>query len=64
MACRCGGNSGRTKSALGSYKYLKPHQIRARLEIFKRNNCPNCETRYSCNYTMYLSCAKRPQKGV
>lgn len=69
MGCRCGGRNRSPKikkvnSVMGGYKYLKPHQIRARLEIFKRDNCPTCETRYSCDYTMYVSCTKRPQEGV
>lgn len=41
---------------MNNYRYLKPHQIKARLEIFKRNNCAGCEKRYACDYQMYLSC--------
>jgi hypothetical protein len=72
MGCNCGrkvGTAPAAKSAtrtpasriVEEYKYLKPYQIKARLEIFKRNYCPNCETRYQCDYNMYLTCTKRPQ---
>ena len=42
---------------MGGYKYLKPQQIKARLEVFKRKNCKdNCDKRYTCDYNMYLNC--------
>lgn len=49
------------KNILEEHRYLKPHQIQARLEVFKRNYCTNCESRYQCDYSMYLKCDKRPK---
>lgn len=69
MGCRCGGRSRATAARptpndpagiMEQYKYLRPHQVTARLEVFKRGFCQNCETRYQCNYQMYLNCTKRP----
>jgi len=66
MGCNCGR---RKKSPIGNknivdqYKYLRPHQIRSRLEIFKKNFCADCVDRYKCNYTIYITCTKRPQGG-
>lgn len=42
----------------GGYKYLTDRQIRARLEIYKRNNCKDCDNRYKCDYTMFMDCKK------
>ncbi len=57
MAC-CGKRNRRShvRDPMGGYKYLKPHQIKARLEVFKKNNCKDCDKRYKCDYEMYLSC--------
>jgi hypothetical protein len=41
---------------MGGYKYLTDVQIRARLESYKKRNCPNCGKRYECDYTMYVKC--------
>lgn len=41
---------------MGGYKYLTDVQIRARLEAYKKKNCPDCEKRYECDYTMYVKC--------
>lgn len=60
MACNCGRNRRRyvkdPQDVMGGYKYLKPHQIAARLEIFKRNNCKECADRYKCDYKNFLTC--------
>ena len=60
MGCNCGGGQKKhvrdPGDVMGGYKYLKPHQITARLEIFKKNNCKDCEKRYQCNYSLYLTC--------
>lgn len=71
MGCNCGGRrKNNTQSSavkrdvsniVEEYRYLKPHQIQARLEVFKRNFCTNCDNRYQCDYKMYLKCEKRPQ---
>ena len=44
---------------MGGYKYLKAHQIRARLEVFKRSFCINCKNRYLCDFKMYKTCNRR-----
>ena len=60
MGCNCGQNRRKhvrdPGDVLGGYKYLKPHQIIARLEVFKRNECKDCEKRYKCDYSLYLTC--------
>jgi len=71
MGCNCGRRSRpapvkppimqAVDNLLEAYKYLKPHQIKARLEIFKRNFCKSCKNRYICDYDMYLKCTVRPQ---
>ncbi len=43
---------------LGGYKNLNDRQIRARLEVYKRKYCSNCDKRYDCNYKIYLKCKK------
>lgn len=37
-------------------KSLNDRQINARLEIFKRKFCKDCNKRYECNYGVYLGC--------
>jgi len=41
---------------MGGYANLTDMQIRARLEIYKRQYCKECEKRYECNYPMYVKC--------
>lgn len=63
MAC---GGCGKRKAAraaraktnpvMGGYRYLTDVQIKARLEVYKRNNCKSCEKRYECDYSMYVKC--------
>ncbi len=72
MACNCGANKTvyvrdplkrnpeGVNTLTGGYAYLKPHQLSARLEIYKRNNCKDCEKRFACDYTMYLKCKVEP----
>jgi hypothetical protein len=63
MGCNC----GRKRSAplalniLDGYANLKPHQIKSRLEVFKKNYCKNCEKRYKCDYNSYQKCTIRPR---
>ena len=47
---------GTPESVMGGYKYLTQRQLRARLEVYKKNNCPNCEKRYECDYGMFVAC--------
>jgi hypothetical protein len=64
----CGGcNSNRkytnkvnstSKDLFGNYKYLSNRQIEARLAKYKKNNCPDCDDRYVCNYPHFLACKK------
>ena len=63
MGCNCGRRRAfkPTINIVEQYKYLKPHQIKARLEVFKRNYCTNCDKRYECDYNMYLNCQMRPK---
>ncbi len=57
MAC-CGKAIRRkyVKDPIGGYKYLRAHQIKARLEVYKKRNCGDCDERYSCDYDRFLSC--------
>lgn len=43
---------------MGGYKYLNDRQIKARLEVYKKKYCKDCDKRYSCDYPMYLECKK------
>jgi hypothetical protein len=64
----CGGCSRKTRPTennpntptyvTGGYKYLTDAQIRARLEIFKRNNCKGCDDYYTCDYAKFSTCEK------
>jgi hypothetical protein len=68
MACGCGKNKRRLvkdpRDVMGGYKYLKPNQIKARLEVFKKNNCKDCNDRYECNYERFLTCKGSKPKIV
>jgi len=46
---------------LGGHKYLPDRQLKARLEVFKKRHCKNCEERYTCDFTNYSRCTKRPK---
>ena len=70
MAGCCGGgrksrrvpanppSRNRPYDVMGGYKYLQPHQVRARLEAYKRIHCKNCEKKFECDYQMYEQCQK------
>jgi hypothetical protein len=51
-------NQRQRPDVMGGYKYLPPHQVRARLEVFKKRYCKDCEKRYDCDYKMYQQCQK------
>jgi hypothetical protein len=51
-------NKRRPYDVMGGYKYLQPHQIRARLEAYKRIHCKNCERKFECDFEMYEQCQK------
>lgn len=42
----------------GNKEYLTTAQIQARLERYKKKFCKDCQKRYDCDYTMYVSCKK------
>jgi hypothetical protein len=48
--------AGTKESLMGGYKYLTDRQLRARLEVYKKNNCKDCEKRYECDYSMFVQC--------
>ena len=65
MACRgCGKrkrvspNAVKKNEVMGGYGYLTDRQIRARLEVYKKKYCKDCDKRYECDYKMYLNCKK------
>lgn len=67
MGCCGGSRAGKTRrppnrqksyDVMGGYKYLQAHQIRARLEVYKRIHCKQCERRYECDYEVYKECQK------
>lgn len=63
MVCgSCGKKKQINYDVMGGYKYLSDRQIRARLEVFKKRNCSDCEKRYDCNYEMYVNCKKPGSK--
>jgi len=41
---------------LGGFKTLPERQLKARLETYKKIHCPECDTRYDCDYPMYINC--------
>jgi hypothetical protein len=70
MGCNCGRGARRAparvnkivnkdKGVMGQYKYLTKKQINARLEIYKRRFCKDCENRYKCDFNMYNECKKK-----
>lgn len=44
---------------MGGYKYLNDAQIKARLEVYKKRYCSDCDDRYECTYETYTKCVKR-----
>lgn len=68
MACKgCGARrAARSKpitkdGIMGGYKYLTDRQIKARLEVYKKRYCSDCNKRYECNYELYVNCKKNQQ---
>ena len=43
---------------MGGFGHLTDRQIKARLEVYKKRYCPNCDKRYQCDYKMYVECKK------
>lgn len=46
---------------MGGFKHLPDNQIKARLEIFKKRHCADCDYRYDCDFKKYTECIKRPK---
>ena len=46
---------------MGGFKHLPNNQIKARLEIFKKRHCKNCDYRYKCDFVMYNNCNIKPK---
>jgi len=43
---------------MGGYGHLTDRQIKARLEVYKKKYCKDCDKRYECDYKMYVECKK------
>lgn len=43
---------------MGGYGHLTDRQIKARLEVYKKRYCKDCDKRYKCDYQMYVGCKK------
>ena len=52
-------NKSITKNdVMGGHGNLTDRQIKARLEIYKKRYCKDCDLRYNCDYPSYISCKK------
>jgi hypothetical protein len=51
-------NSDPATVLTSGYRSLNDRQIRARLEVYKKNYCRQCERRYQCDFAMFLECKK------
>ncbi len=62
MGCGCRKKKSvpitREYDVMGGHKYLTDRQIRARLEVYKKNFCKDCGKRYKCDYPTYVNCKK------
>jgi len=61
MGCGSCGNKARAMKSgnlMEQYKYLNHRQLTARLEIYKKKYCSDCDNRYKCDYPMYVKCKK------
>lgn len=64
MACGACSKKSSTRSSEPVYDLtggvninsLNTQQVRARLEVFKRKFCRDCNSRYDCDYSRYLIC--------
>ncbi len=44
------------KDLMARAKYMNDRQLKARLEVYKRENCRNCEKKDKCDYEVYVAC--------
>lgn len=65
MACgACSRNKNKNKTSdglaysivFGNYGYLTDRQLKARLENYKRNYCKECDKRYECDLSIFVTC--------
>jgi len=53
---------GKIDDVMGGYKYLRAHQIRARMEAFKKRYCKACLDKGTCDYVRLSGCkGKKPR---
>lgn len=43
---------------MGGYGTLPDRQIKARLEVYKKRYCKQCDIRYKCDFVVYTECRK------
>jgi hypothetical protein len=58
MGCSGCGKKGYSGNIMEQHKYMTDRQIKARLEVYKKRYCMECEKREKCNYQMYVECKK------
>ncbi len=58
QAARKAAKNAQNDEVMGGYGHLTDSQIKARLEVYKKKYCSNCEKRYECDYEMYSKCKK------
>lgn len=57
-ATRAARQTKEDNSLMAGYANLTDRQIKARLEVYKRRYCKDCQKRYDCDYKSYLACRK------
>ena len=68
MGCSGCGKRNARKAAkskidiMTEYKYLNDRQLKARLEVYKKQHCQGCNKKEKCDYERYVSCKKN--KGI
>jgi hypothetical protein len=61
MGCKGCGKRRAAKSSkniMEQYKYMNDRQLKARLEVYKKRHCADCDKKDKCNYEMYVACQK------
>lgn len=59
--CKKKNAARRSGNIMEQYKYLNDRQLKARLEIYKKKYCKNCQKKDKCNYEMYANCKKKAE---
>lgn len=47
------------KGVMDGYRWLPDRQIKARLEVYKKRYCNDCDDKYECDYEMYNKCRNK-----